>query len=136
MRDHFPAVNIINVELPFDGNKQQYDTIFEDFFKDHPHVHHCITMGSKAHILGDYLLRNKLRDIQIMGYDMVKKNAECLKQGSVSFLIAQHGYQQGYFCVDALFKAVVLKKKIQTVNYMPIELLTPENVDFYRRFQL
>lgn len=136
MHDYFPSVNIITVELPFGGNKQQYDAIFEDFFNAHPNVHHCITMGSKAHILGDFLLRNNRRYVQIMGYDMVKKNAECLKQGSISFLIAQHGYQQGFFCVDALFKAVVLKQKIQAVNYMPIELLTSENVDFYRRFQL
>lgn len=93
-------------------------------------------MGSKAHVLGEFLLRTNRRDVQIMGYDMVKKNAECLKQGSISFLIAQHGYQQGYFCLEALFRAVVLKTKIQPVNYMPIELLTPENVDFYRRFQL
>lgn len=136
MHDHFPSVNIITLELPFYGTKQQYDAIFDDFFNRHPHIHHCITVGSKAHVLGEFLLRNNRRDVQIMGYDMVKKNAECLKQGSISFLIAQHGYQQGYFCVDALFRAVVLKKKIQTVNYMPIELLTPENVDFYRRFQI
>lgn len=71
-----------------------------------------------------------------MGYDMVAKNAECLRQGSISFLIAQHGYQQGYNCVDTMFRAVVLKKKVQPVNYMPIELLTKENVDFYRRTQL
>ena len=54
----------------------------------------------------------------------------------MSFIIAQHGYQQGYSCVDTLFKAIVLKKKVQPVNYMPIELLTKENVDFYRRTQL
>ena len=72
----------------------------------------------------------------MMGYDMVEKNAHCLKEGSISFLIAQHAYQQGYCCIDALFKAIVLKKKVQPVNYMPIELLSPENVDFYRRTQL
>jgi LacI family transcriptional regulator len=136
MHDHFPSINILTLELPFYGNRQQYDAMFDDFFNRHPHTHHCITMGSKAHVLGEFLLRTNRRDVQIMGYDMVKKNAECLKQGSISFLIAQHGYQQGYFCVEALFRAVVLKTKIQPVNYMPIELLTPENVDFYRRFQL
>ena len=71
-----------------------------------------------------------------MGYDMVAKNAECLRQGSISFIIAQHGYQQGFCCVDTLFKAVVLRKKVRPINYMPIELLTKENVDFYRRTQL
>lgn len=136
MHDHFPSVKIIGLELPFNGTRQQYDTMFEEFFKEHPHIHHCITLGSKAHVLGDFLLRTNRRDVQIMGYDMVKKNAECLRQGSVSFLIAQHAYQQGYGCIDALFKAIVLKTKIQPVNYMPIELLTPENVDFYRRTQL
>lgn len=136
MHDHFPSVNIIDLELPFDGTRQQYDHIFEEFFSMHPDIHHCITLGSKAHVLGDYLLRTNRRDIQIMGYDMVKKNAECLRQGSISFLIAQHAYQQGYSCIEALFKAVVLKTKVQSVNYMPIELLTKENVDFYRRTQL
>lgn len=136
MHDHFPSVKILSLELPFYGSRQEYDSIFEKFFAAHPHIHHCITLGSKAHVLGEFLLRTNRRDVQIMGYDMVGKNAECLRQGSVSFLIAQHAYQQGYNCIDALFKAIVLKTKIQPVNYMPIELLTPENVDFYRRTQL
>jgi len=59
-----------------------------------------------------------------------------LSKGSISFLIAQHAYQQGYSCIDALFKAVVLKTTVRAINYMPIELLTPENVNFYRRMQL
>ena len=59
-----------------------------------------------------------------------------LFQGSISFLIAQHAYMQGYYCVDTLFRAIVLKKKVTTVNYMPIELLMKENVDFYRRTQI
>ena len=99
-------------------------------------MHHCITFGSKAHIVGDYLLRKNRRDIQIMGYDMVEKNAKCLQQGSISFLIAQHAYQQGYSCIETLFRAIVLKKKVEPVNYMPIELLAKENMDFYRRTQL
>lgn len=136
MLDHFPSVKILNLELPFDGTRLQYDKLLDAFFRNHPYVHHCITLGSKAHVMGEYLLRTNQRDVQVMGYDMVKKNATCLRQGSISFLIAQHAYQQGYACIDALFKAVVLKTKIQPVNYMPIELLTPENVDFYRRTQL
>lgn len=136
MKEHYPSVEILCLELPFDGSRQQYDHILEDFFATHPGIHNCITLGSKAHILGEFLLRTNRRDVQIMGYDMVKKNAECLRQGSVSFLIAQHAYQQGYSCIEALFKAIVMKAKIQPVNYMPIELLTRENVDFYRRTQL
>ena len=136
MRDHFPDVEIIEVDLPLDSCHDEYDSILEAFFNAHPDIHHCITFNSKAHIVGEFLLKSNRRNIQIMGYDMVNKNAECVRQGSISFLIAQHGYMQGYACVQSLFEAIVLKKKINPVNYMPIEILTKENVDFYRRTQL
>lgn len=136
MNDHFPNIKIVELNLPPDKTKKEHDIILEQFFNTNPHIHHCITLNSKAHLVGDFLLRTNKRDIQIMGYDMVEKNAICLKQGSISFLIAQHGYMQGYSCVDTLFRAVVLKKEVNPVNYMPIELLIKENVDFYRRKQL
>lgn len=133
MLDHFPDITISEVNLPQGASKKQMDTILEDFFSKHPHVHHCITFNSKAHLVGDFLLRTNRRSVQIMGYDMVPKNAECVKQGSISFLIAQHAYMQGYSCVETLFQAIVLKKKVNPINYMPIELLTKENIEFYRR---
>ncbi len=136
MHDHFPDIKIVDLILPMEGTKAEYNKLLEDFFNAHPHIHQGITMGSKAHIVGEFLLKTNRRDAQIMGYDMVNKNAECLRQGSINFIIAQHAFMQGYYCVDTLFKAIVLKKKVTPVNYMPIELLMKENQDFYRRTQL
>lgn len=133
MQDHFPSVKIHEVDLPLDEERKNCDVILEEFFTTHTQVHHCITLASKAHIVGDFLLRTNRRNIQIMGYDLVGKNVECVHQGSISFLIAQHAFMQGYSCVDALFRAIVLKKKVKPVNYMPIELLMKENIDFYQR---
>ena len=133
MHDHFPSVKIHEVNLSLDEKRERYDQILERFFEEHPRVHHCITFNSKAHLVAEYLLRSNRRNIQIMGYDMVPKNAECVRQGSISFLIAQHAYMQGYACVDTLFRAIVLKKEVDPVNYMPIELLSKENIDYYRR---
>jgi len=135
MHDHFPNIKITELRIPFYGTRAKYDALLKEFFAKHRSIHHCITLNSKAHIVGDYLLRNNIRDVQIMGYDMVDKNAECLRRGSISFIIAQHGYQQGYGCIDTLFRAVVLKKEVRPINYMQIELLTKENVKFYRRTQ-
>jgi LacI family transcriptional regulator len=133
MHDHFPQVTIHEVNLSLDEKRENYEDILEQFFTAHPQVHHCITFNSKAHLVGEYLLRSNRRNIQIMGYDMVPKNAECVRQGSISFLIAQHAYMQGYACIETLFRAIVLKKEVDPVNYMPIELLTKENIDYYRR---
>ncbi len=136
MRDHFPEVKITEVNLPLNEEREQYDDILDTFFKEHPHVHHCITFNSKAHLVGEFLQKSNRRNVQIMGYDMVNKNAECVKQGSISFLIAQHAYMQGFSCIETLFEAIVLKKEVTPINYMPIEILTKENVNFYRRQQL
>ena len=133
MKNNFPEVKIVEVNLPLDEEKKQYDGILEKFFSKHPEVHHCVALNSKAHIVGEFLLKTKRHNVQIMGYDVVHKNADCLRAGSISFLIAQHAYQQGYFSVDSLFRAIVLKKKVEAVNYMPIDLLTQENIDFYHR---
>ena len=43
---------------------------------------------------------------------------------------------QGLLLRRHALPAIVLKKKVTPVNYMPIELLMKENVDFYRRTQL
>jgi len=136
MDEHFPKVNIVELNLPTEEDKGEYYKLLEDFFNKNQDVHHCITFNSKAHIVGEFLLHTNRRDVQIMGYDMVEKNIDCLKQGSISFLIAQHAYLQGYSCVDTLFKAIVLKAEVEPVNYMPIELISKENVNFYRRLQL
>ena len=136
MHDHFPDVVITDLDLPLNAEKDDYSAILEKFFTSHPTVHHCITFNSKAHIVGEFLQRSNRRNVQIMGYDMVAKNAECVRQGSISFLIAQHAYMQGFSCIETLFEAIVLRKEVTPVNYMPIEILTKENIEFYRRKQL
>ena len=133
MHDHYPHIKITDVVLPQEEPTEKYSDILEDFFTAHPHIHHGITFNSKAYLVGQFLLQTNRRNVQIMGYDMVPKNAECVRRGSISFLIAQHAFMQGHACIETLFRAIVLKKEVTPVNYMPIELLTKENIEFYRR---
>lgn len=73
MHDHFPNVKITLLDLPLSGTRAEFVKMLEKFFAGHPNIHHCITMTSKAHIVGDFLLKTNRRDVQIMGYDMVEK---------------------------------------------------------------
>lgn len=73
MHDHFPNVKITLLDLPLSGTRAEFVKMLEKFFAVHPNIHHCITMTSKAHIVGDFLLKTNRRDVQIMGYDMVEK---------------------------------------------------------------
>jgi len=132
MHDHYPEIKIVEFDLSLEDDEDETETKLDEFFDKHPKINHCITMSSKAFIAGEYFLRHNLRDKQIMGYDMVPRNRECLREGSISFLIAQHAYMQGFSCVATLFQAVVLHSKVPALNYVPLEILTKENMDFYR----
>ena len=76
-------------------------------------------------------MRHKRHDFHLMGYDLLTRNVACLREGVIDFLIAQQPTLQGYSSVESLCNHLILKKKVKECNYMPINLLTIENIDFY-----
>ena len=136
MEKFYPQVVIKTLDLPMGKDRETYNAMLEDFFLANPNIHHCFAINSRAYVVGEFILETNRKDVQIMGYDMLPKNAECMRKGSISFLIAQHAYQQGFSSVDTLFQSIVLKKEVRPINYMPIELLSKENVDFYHRTRI
>lgn len=134
MHCNHPEIKIWTLTLQMDEEKD-YDKIIESFFIQHPEVKHAITFCSRTYILGDYFEKRELKDVNVFGYDMIPKNVAGLSQGYIDYIIAQHPWQQGYNCVEALFNHIVLKKDHTVMNYMPLELLTIENYKFYRTKQ-
>ncbi len=88
-------------------------------------------LSFKAYIIGEYLLKKEKKDFNLMGYDLLQRNVDCLKQGSIFFLIAQQPTLQGFDGIKALCEHLILKKEITRENFMPIDLLTKENIEFY-----
>ena len=108
-----------------------YETVLDDFFRQNPDVHCGITFNSKSYIIGEYLLKHNRCDFKFVGYDLLRRNVACLKAGSIDFIIAQQPTAQGFNSVQCLFKSLVLKKKVKACNYMPIHLISEDNIDFY-----
>lgn len=130
MKEHYSACEVVELPLQI-GEEDMYEAQISTFIAEHPDIRHCITFCSRAYVLGEYFLNHGLKDYHLFGYDMVDKNVECLKQGTIDFLIAQHPWKQGYNCIKSLFNHIVLKKPVQRENYMPLELLTAENYIYY-----
>lgn len=75
--------------------------------------------------------RTQYENFKLIGYDLLRRNVSCLKEGAVDFLIAQQPTAQGYSGVESLCNHLIFKKEVKQCNYMPITLLAVENVDFY-----
>ena len=130
MKQFHPACRIWEVDLHAKQDSQDVQML-DDFFQQHPTLNNGITFNSKAYIIGEYLQMRHIQGFNLMGYDLLKRNVECLKNGSIFFLIAQQPALQGYNALKALCDYLILKKDIARQNYMPIDLLTKENIAFY-----
>jgi LacI family transcriptional regulator len=125
--------NIIYVDLKINSpveNCAALDAVFE---KDiNQSIKGAITFNSTCHELGNYLkIRNKKIDF-LIGYDLIEKNKKLLKEGVISLLIGQRPEEQGYKAVRVLTDKLLLNINTDKINYMPIDILIKENIDYYK----
>lgn len=128
---HRPDVIISELNLPLE-RPEKYEEELDEYFAHHPEANSGITFFSRAFYIGEYLQHHPLKKFHLIGYDLLEKNRFYLKEGAIEFLITQHPNYQGFSCVKTLFDHLVLKKEVECNHYMPIELLSVYNVDFYQ----
>lgn len=130
MKEHHPDLTMWELNL-YAKQRGEDESILDDFFQKHPNVSCGITFNSKAYIVGEYMLKHHQHNFRLMGYDLLPRNVTCLREGTIDFIIAQQPTLQGYNSIESLCNHLILKKKVKECNYMPITLLTTENIDFY-----
>lgn len=130
MKEHHPDCRIWELDLHAKRDSEDAQML-DDFFRQHPTVKNGITFNSKAYIIGEYLMKQQKTGFNLMGYDLLQRNVDCLKKGGIFFLIAQQPTLQGFDGIKALCEHLILKKEVARVNFMPIDLLTKENIEYY-----
>ncbi|MGA9638743.1 substrate-binding domain-containing protein [Flavobacterium sp.] len=85
--------------------------------------------NSRAYIVAQFLETNNIKDIRIVGYDLLNQNVAYLKKGWIDFLINQKPEQQGYMGIQHLYRKIVLKEAVEETYYMPLEIIVKENYD-------
>ena len=111
-------------------NKEILDMHIER--KDRPRA--GIIFNSRVHIPADYFTKYKKKDFFLIGYDAIEANVNFLKDGTVSYLIAQRPEVQGYNSAKALFYYLALNHEVTKMNYMSIDILIKENIDYYNNY--
>ncbi|WP_207534495.1 substrate-binding domain-containing protein [Desertivirga arenae] len=86
---------------------------------------------SKAFEIASYLKQRRIKNIKIVGYDLLPKNVHFLNTGEISFLINQNPKGQGYWGIQHLANHLVFKKDVQKLKYLPLDIITKENVNYF-----
>jgi LacI family transcriptional regulator len=58
-------------------------------------------------------------------------NVSYLRSGTIRFLIGQRPEEQTYKAVKKLFEFLTLNKVPEIMEYLPVDIITSENVDFF-----
>ncbi|WP_018616866.1 substrate-binding domain-containing protein [Segetibacter koreensis] len=103
----------------------------DEIISNTPDLAGIFVTTSKAHVIAKYLEDKKISNIKIIGYDLISENIHYLNNGSISFLINQNPKGQGFWGIHHLADYLVFKKKVPGLKYLPLDIVTKENLSYY-----
>lgn len=102
-------------------------------FLKYPKIGSIFISGSKSYFIAGYLEEKGLNSVNLIGYDLLDMNVEFLKSGTTRFLIGQRPEEQTYKGIRKLFDYLSLNKVPEKFEYLPVDIITSENVDFFNK---
>ena len=115
-----PKFNFTEISIKYDIENQLTKNMFDAI--------DCVFIpNSRVYIVAKFIKENKLKDIRVIGYELLKQNLEYLNNGIIDFLIHQKPEEQGYMGINHLYKKSVLKEHVEDLHYMPLEIIVQEN---------
>lgn len=99
--------------------------------KENP-VNLIFVTSSRVSSVARYLEEKHIENVKLIGFDFLDDNIEYLKKQTIDFLICHKPIEQGYKGLMALYTHFVHASPIEEVYYMPIDIITKENYQFYR----
>lgn len=134
-KDYFLKNQIAGEMLQINIDQTDYDSVALQLKKaliNHPDLESIFVTNSRVFLVAKFLESEGLSHLHLVGYDFVAQNQEFLKKGVINFLICHKPEEQGYKGLMNLYHHLSLKLPVDKVYYMPIDIVTKENQEFYR----
>lgn len=103
-----------------------------DLLKSDPGIKGIFVTNSQVYYLARLINETRFSDIRVIGHDLINENIDFLKKGIIDFLICQRPEEQGYRAITTLFESLVLKKEVNNENFTSIDIITKENLEYYK----
>ncbi|SEL67344.1 LacI family DNA-binding transcriptional regulator [Parapedobacter koreensis] len=134
IEDSNTAANHIAIEKMDITNTtdESVSVALDTFLKNHTDIDAFFVTNSRVRSVATYLRTHASPHRILIGYDLSGENIKYLKDGTIDFLIGQKPEEQGYAGLMALFQHVVAGSTVIKNQYMPIDIITKENFEFYK----
>ncbi|WP_339659304.1 substrate-binding domain-containing protein [uncultured Polaribacter sp.] len=110
----------------FEETKEKINT----YLKNHPEIKGIFVPSSRIYTVVDSTEPALLKNINLIGFDNTPQNIACLLNDTVSFLISQKPFDQGYESIRLLTDYLIHNKIPKPKIHLPIDILIKENVAY------
>jgi len=90
-----------------------------------------VSTSKGTSLVASILDRHKKAEIKLIGYDMLEENVRFMQKGIIDFLINQNPKRQAFMGINHLVSHLILKKPAPTLDLLPLEIISPENIGSY-----
>jgi LacI family transcriptional regulator len=118
------------INIP-DPSNESLEKALDRVFEENQNIASIYMSGSKSYLIAAYLEKKNKGNISLIGYDLLDKNISYLRSGTIRFLIGQRPEEQTYKAVKKLFEFISLNRIPERKEYLPVDIITSENVNFY-----
>jgi LacI family transcriptional regulator len=88
--------------------------------------------NSRVHTVASFLKNSHRTHVSLIGFDFVTENVAYLENDVIDFLICHRPEEQGYRGIMTLYQTLVANAPVSKLSYMPIDIVTKENYEFYQ----
>lgn len=128
-------IQVIKREFVDYDQPDKLRAFMEDTLKAYPQLRGIFVTNSRTYKLLDCMNGALLKNIHLVGFDLLEENLKYLREDRISFLINQNPIQQGYRGLMNLYTHLVLKEKVEKIQYLPLDIVVTENVEYYLKRQ-
>ena len=119
--------NVITLSIA-DTTDDSFSKALDELFEK-PSLRGIFVSTSKAFEVAERMPKKK--KISLVGYDLLSKNLQYLKEGLIDFLIHQNPRRQAMQGIRTLSNYLVFKKEAKLRDFFPLEVITKENLQSY-----
>jgi LacI family transcriptional regulator len=129
----FRNITAINLDIDSLNIGDVYEALRNSFISN-PEIKGIFVTNSRVFHVARFLESEKIKNINLIGYDLTSENIPYLEKEIITFLINQKPVEQLYRAIITLFNKIVLKKEVPKEILLPIDIVTKENLKYYEEY--
>ncbi|ANE51483.1 LacI family DNA-binding transcriptional regulator [Flavisolibacter tropicus] len=112
-------------------NARSVEKQLSTLFAEQKEIKSIFVTNSRVSAVAAFLVKSGIEDVLLIGYDILKENVKYLESGTIDFLISHKPEEQGYRAIMTLYQTLVMGADIESLTFMPIDIITRYNYTFY-----